>query len=213
MVKSRLVHKGAATEAELERLDPVLRAEVLKLDAERKSRMSPEGELGLPALLEKRRLEYGITDGAFAVQPYNDTVLVYQISRMQGETFGDSSIIMPDVVKKKEHEGTPQGIVVAAGLQALDSLRMNGMDLGHVVAFCRVAPWRIETDKIGGRYDEILVFRVGDVVGSVDLADSLRDGTMEVRFDQEKYEHYYHDPETGVDWHPQRDTAYVPNRS
>lgn len=185
----------------------------LTVDGDRANVMAKPGALGLPKLLEERRLKYGITDSAFSMQPYHDTVLVYQLSRMQGETFGDGPILMPDTSKKREHESTPQGVVVAAGLCALDSLRMNAMDLGHVVAFCRVAPWRMETDKVNGKWEQVLVFRVADIVGSLDLAKNLRSGDMAVGFDKDAYEHFYHNEETGENWHPQRDSAYQPDRS
>jgi len=218
MARSRLLATksqlpGVATQAELDRLDPMLRKDAERIQKRKNELMSPPGSLGLPPLLEERRLQVGITDGAFCVQPYNDSVFVHQINRMDQETYAGTGIIMIADEKRREKEQTPQGIVVAAGLVALDSLRMNGMDLGHLVTFCRIAPWRIQTDWIeGNSWEEVLVFRVGDIVGSTDLAENLRDGRVKVRFDPENYEHYYED-ENGVNWHPQRDTALIPERS
>lgn len=212
MARSRLVHKGKFTAEALENASPEF---VKRLASEREARlahMSPPEVLKLPPLLEQRRQEEGITDGAFSVQCMGDNVIVYQISRAKSETFEGTAILMAESTRKREAEQTPQGIIVGAGLSALDTLRMNGIDLGHVVTFCRVAPWRIETDPVEGKWDEVLLFQVGDIVGSVDLADSLREGRMRVRFDPEAYEHVYED-ENGDVWHPRRSPSPEPDRS
>lgn len=180
--------------------------------AARKPLMSAKGKLGLPKLLDERRLKYGITDGAFAFQPYNDSVVIHQLSRVQGETFAGSSILMSDKQKEREREGTPQGVIVAAGLCGLDGLRMNGMDLGHIVAFQRVAPWRVQTDLIGGNWEQVLIMRIADIVGSLDLVQNLRSGKMKVSFDKERYEHIYENTETGEIWHPSKNPAFQPER-
>src|SRR5260221_12419451 len=53
---------------------------------------SPKGALVLPPLLDAKRLEYGITDDAFAVAPAYNTVLVFQVALQEGSTYRDSLI-------------------------------------------------------------------------------------------------------------------------
>lgn len=199
---------GQLTDKEEEDLDPTLRKQLQEEAKERKSMMSKD--LGLPELLEARRQEFGITDGAFALAPIADRILVYQISRHKEETFKGTGIIMPDTVKSREKKQTPQGIIVAAGAKALDELRCNGIDLGHMVAFLRIAPWRIETDTVKGTAEDLMVFRVGDIIGSVDLQDQIRKGIIKVVFDKEAYEHAYLDTRTGESWHPQTVDPAIP---
>lgn len=145
--------------------------------AKRRARMAPEGALGLQPLLEFRRLEYGIPDGAFRVQAAYDRVLLWQISQYEGKgTFGDTSILMPDSTRDYERGTAPRGVVVSAGLRALDHLRSNGVDLGHVVAIGGLSPWRIRCDSIGGRPQHVLLLASGDVAGSEDTRRLLDNG-------------------------------------
>lgn len=172
-------------------------------ERERKLRekVSPPGALGpLPPLLEARRLEFGITDWAFAAQPAYDRVYVHQIDKRE-ETFSGTSIIMTDRTKEKNLKSCPMGIIVGAGALALDTLRANGMDLGHQVMFLRLVPYRIETDY-ADRQHSIMVLRAGDIIGSLDLGDAIRLGQVEVGGDPEGG-HLYVNRETGEQWRPE----------
>lgn len=192
--------KGKLTDDEEAALDGKLRANMDKLAKERKKLMSSARKLKLPKLLEERRQEYGITDGAFELQPFHDRVLVYQVHK-QEETYGGGLIIKTESRQDFEATSCPKGIVVAAGARALDELRCNGVDLGHMVVFMRLAPWRIETDTVGGRTEKLIVMRAGDIVGSADLADSIRAGDVKIQFEAEKYEHWYKTKDGQV-WKP-----------
>jgi co-chaperonin GroES (HSP10) len=194
-----------AAEAALpEELRKTLQAEF----KERKKLMSDD--LFLPPLLEERRQEFGITDGAFALAPFDDRILLYQVSRHKDETHTGTSILMAPTTREREEKQTPQGIVVAAGAKALDSLRCNGIDLGHMVMFLRIAPWRFVTDNVQGKDEEVIVLRVGDIVGSIDLQDQLRKGEVKVVFDKERYEHAYQDTKTNDVWYPQSVDPLIP---
>jgi co-chaperonin GroES (HSP10) len=182
--------RGKLTSDEEDALDDNLKASMDKLAKERKRLMSSARKLKLPKLLEERRQEYGITDGAFDIQPFHDRILVYQTYK-QEETYGGGLIIKTESRKEYEATSCPQGVVVAAGARALDELRCNGIDLGHLVVFMRLAPWRIETDTVGGRTERLIVMRSGDIVGSMDLAESIRAGEVKVEFVESKYEHWY----------------------
>ena len=204
MPSARLAYKsvGQLSDAAEAKLAPDLRKTLQEEYEARHEFMSDD--LGLPPLLESRRQEFGITDGAFAIAPFDDRILVYQVSRHKDETYGENSmIVMPDSVRAREEKQTPQGIIVSAGARALDSLRCNGIDLGHMVMFLRIAPWRFVTDTVQGSDQEVLVFRVGDIIGSIDLQEQLRNGDVKLVFDKERYEHAYEDTKTGDVWFPQ----------
>lgn len=211
MSRARLVFKHSLDQKELDKMDPKLLEACKKIDAEKSSKMSPRGSLGLNDLLEERRFDYGITDGAFCVQPLMDQVLIYQISRNHTGVYEGTSIIMTSNAVRREQEQTPQGIIVAAGARALDTLRMNGIDLGHVVVFCRMSPWRVQTDSIGSKWEEVLVMQVGDIVGSVDLAEMLRSEEVKLVFNEEVYEHQYIDKDGNI-WKPAKSPSFIAER-
>lgn len=160
-----------------------------------KDRMAPAGALGLPELLDARRIEYGITDKAFMAQAAYDRILAIQLSQMEGDTFGEgSAIVMPDTVRQKELESAPRGLIISAGLRALDDIRSNGMDLGHIIHFVRFSPWRIRYDIISGQQHWLMVLRSGDIIASEDTASSLRSGKLKLMPDNVdgRLEHVYH---------------------
>lgn len=143
--------------------------------------MSPPGALNLPPLLEKRRQEYGITDGAFKRAAQFDRIYVFQIAMNDGPTFvKDGRIFMPETAKKRVREEAARGIVISAGLKALDNLRSNGTDLGHIVNFARLSPYRIPSEHIDGVEQHIMVLRDGDIIGDEDLEEQRRAGLVAV---------------------------------
>lgn len=178
--------QGRVSEERLAKMDPSLRSEAERMSQMLLAKMAPEGGLGLQPLLEHRRLRYGITDGAFSHQPAYDRMLVYQISQWEGQdTFGDTKIVMPETSRLREREEAPRAIVVAAGALALDHLRSNGMDLGHIVSFVRMAPWRMRFDMVGGKPQHMLVLRDGDIIASEDTHTLLKIGHLKLECNAE----------------------------
>lgn len=149
------------------------------LSAKWLAHMSPPGKLGLPPLLDSRRLEYGIVDQAFEQECVFDRIYVWQIPRTGGDTFEGTMIHRPDISKAKDEDTTPRGILISAGLRALDNLRSNGIDLGHIVNFIRSSPWGMPIGLIDGVEIPMLrVMRDGDLVSSEDLARARREGKV-----------------------------------
>lgn len=168
---------------------------------EREKRMSPPGALGLPKLLDQRRLEYGIMDSAFTRQAMYDRILMFQVTK-KGRMFGDTNIFMPDQSLYAELDRSEQAIVISAGLEAMDVLRTNGMDLGHIVTIGRNMPMRYCYDWLNGKPQYIIMGIVGDIVASTDTASMLR--TRELRMVTkagEKMDHRYVN-ENGEAWAP-----------
>jgi hypothetical protein len=144
-------------------------------------RMSPPGGLRLPKLLDERRLQFGIVDGAFRTQVTFERVFVWQIPRVETETFEGTRIIAPQNTRKRLEREASRGVLVGAGLSALDRLRSNGIELGHIVQIIRNAPWRIQVDSIAGQDFHVIVLQAGDLLGSEDLAAELLAGKAEVK--------------------------------
>lgn len=125
--------------------------------------------LGLPAKLEARRKEYGIPVGAFGMQAMFDRVLIWQISDHQGDTFKGTSIVMSERSKARTREEAPRGVIVSAGLRALDFLRTNGSDIGNIVRFVRLSPWRMPVDFVDAKEVHLMVIRAGDIIADEDI--------------------------------------------
>jgi hypothetical protein len=178
---------------------------VQKEDAALRAHMSPAGALGLPELLDARRLEHGIPDEAFGLACAFGYVLVWQISQAEGETYGDTSIIMTDRTKEREKQEAPRGIVVSAGLAALDGLRSNGIDLGHTVLFSRNIPYRARIAIIGAHSYHLIVLQSGDIFASEDLARQQILGKSEVAISTDadtQFDYHYHADADGKLWKP-----------
>ena len=158
------------------------------------SAVSPPGSFPhLPTLLDERRAEFGLIDAMFECQPIFDCVWVYQLEMNLGEAFVPGGVIVKsDHSKKRERESTSRGVLVGAGLQALDSLKSHGVGLGHIVRFIKLAPFKIQVGY-AGKYIDVLQMRVGDILGSEDLAKMLRSRVYEVRDigDKDSPDHRY----------------------
>jgi len=173
------------------------------------ARLSPKGAFPQNTpLLEERRLQYVIPDGAFRQAAAFDRIIIWQLQQGDSDTFGDTSIVMPEASQKRAEEEAPRGILVAAGLNALDSLRANGIDLGHIVTFIRQAPWHMKVDTIDGVALHALMLRAGDITGSEDLAKSLSAGECSIELKETVHEdgvvvreHHYTDKD-GRSWNP-----------
>lgn len=166
------------------------------------NKISPPRELpGVEGLLEVRRHSYGIPDTAFRVQAAFHKIHIHQIPdvMLENGTYGDSGILIPESVQQARKRNAPRGIIVSAGLAALDVLRSNGMDLGHIVTHTRIAPLRVEYDLIGGQFFYLLALTVGDVYGSEDTARAVAKRMLFVKkhMEGELIRHYYASREEG----------------
>lgn len=149
-------------------------AEELKV-AEVMKHMSPKGTLGLPKLLEAKRWKYGIPDQVlFNQHAVFNKVLVLQVPEEETDTYAGGVIIKPETVKTRELVEAPRGVIISAGLQALDELRSNGVDIGHTVGFTRLAPFRRPVATIAGQRVHLVVLHAGDIIDSEDLAQALK---------------------------------------
>lgn len=176
----------------------------------RAANVSPPGSIhGISPLLEQRRLKYAIPDGFFLSQACNNRVNVFQIDDDEGDTYGDGVIHKADYVKERSREQAPKGILMSAGLKAMDQAYANGYWIGHIINFVQLNPWRKPIAIKGGKHQYVMVMSCGDITDSDDLANYIRlgvveharreftnpDGTNEV-------EHYYRDKKTGEVWNP-----------
>jgi len=146
-----------------------------------KSRMSPPGALHLCPLLEAARWEWGIPDGFFKSQPAFDRVFVFPIDKFnREETYGGTSILRPKATKERDLQEGRRGILIGAGLTAMDRLMSHGIELGHIVTTNKNVPF-VETCERFENFDMyFLMMRDGDLAGSETLMAELRAGTRRV---------------------------------
>lgn len=178
------------------------------LGEELTKRISPPGQLGfpLPDLLEKRRIQWRMPDAMFTRQALFDRVLIFQLPTvaLMRVAMGESVLFTEDR-KDYERKTSPLGIVMSAGPKALDELRSNGVDIGHIVEIAENVPRRVVVDIIGGKDVELLMIRAGDICSSVDLNVALADGSCKIERRETvdgKWQHLYVDAE-GKEWKPQ----------
>lgn len=156
----------------------------------------------LPPLLEKRRLEHGIPDGAFKMAAMYGRILVWQLPQQEGDTFVEGGLILKtERTKDKERDMAPRGVIVSAGLSALDYLRSNGSDLGHIVEFVRLSPFELQCDTVGRGIPQYLkILQAGDLIADEDLCQALRSGECKVIFENGQHKYVGAD---GQVWSPQ----------
>lgn len=156
-------------------------------------------------LVDSRRKQYMLINEFFEYQAVYDRVYVQQVSRYEGDKIGDGLIVMADSTKQREREISCLGIIVSAGLKALDELRSNGMDVGHMVNFVRNAPFRVPVATIAGKDFYLVCIEAGSIMGSCDLASGMRDRTVrtkKIKLDDGSYQHVHCDADGNL-WQPQ----------
>lgn len=146
-------------------------------------RQSPPGTFKIPPLLEQRRISHVIPDGAFRRAPIWDWCFVYQIARKDisdGDTYGNTRIIMSANTRDYKRNESPRAILVAAGPMALDTLSSHGIHVGDVVFMIRNAPWAIEVDELDGRPIYMHCLRDADLVAGEDLQKRIDAGVLKI---------------------------------
>lgn len=148
-------------------------------------------------LLEKRLKDYGISPCPY--QPAFDRIVVYKLADEMSarDTYSkDGVIVKPDAVKARDKETAPRGVLIAAGVGAMDYLRSNAIELGHVVWVVRLSPWQHTVERDAeGREVGLMFLRAGDIVGSEDVLDMIRKKKVRVKVGDDGQHQYSVDDE------------------
>lgn len=133
--------------------------------------------------LERRRKQYDIPETPYL--PIGKNVLIFRIPE-EDRTAG--GLYIPDTNK----EPKSQGVLLAAGLGALDILADHLVEIGDLVWFGKYAGWESEVRReAAGKGEKILQVKVEDVNGSVDARERVRDYAI-VRDEEDEYrQHRY----------------------
>lgn len=182
---------------EVEALDPATRQAIGKLNGNRKAQITAPGLLGLPPALDRARILHGIPEHCFEVQPYDDRILIWQISTDRTDEegnvfFGDTEFVMDQRTQAIRKNEAPWGILIGAGMIAQAKLESQGIHLGDTVVFLRAAPFRLRTGWQGTEESKVIIMQSGDLVGSKDLRGRLVAGEDEILRGEDKEGAYYY---------------------
>lgn len=153
--------------------------------------LAPPGKLpGLTPLLEHRRLDFGIPDGAFETSDaLFERVNVWPIALPSEvmETYGKGKIVKTAIAQKAADQDTSRGIILSAGARALDILQSNGVDIGQIIYFTRLAIYGITVDWVAAKPQRIKMMNIGEVTDGEDVLFAKRAGR--VRMGGEPHRH------------------------
>jgi len=155
-------------------------------NAEIEAEMSPAGALRLPPKLDAARLKWKIGDRAFKRQATFRRIHVFQVDLMallapeSDNYFPGTTIERPNITKRVDSEGCHMGILISAGLTALDELYSHGVELGDVVGFIRNAPMRHTFSRSEHGESYYLVLNAGDITCDETLGEDLVAGRKHV---------------------------------
>jgi hypothetical protein len=111
-------------------------------------------------------------------------VLVYRIpdEAAASETFVPGGVIVKAETKRDvDIARSPRGIIVSAGLEAMDIMHDHGMALGDLVWIAPHSPYRFDFGKDEkGRSIEFYFLYVGDICLDEDVSARLADGTIKL---------------------------------
>jgi hypothetical protein len=179
-----------------------------ELQREIEKHFSPPGALGLSPLLDAKRIKHGIPDSAWRSQAVFNKILVWQLPIDESDTYGGGLIQKTETQKKRELSEAPRGVIVSAGLQALDELRSHGVDVGHTVFFTHLAPFRKRLPTIAGREPVLVILHAGDIFDSEELADNLKARVVRtLTREVDGVIQHFHCDATGKAWNPIQNVA------
>lgn len=141
--------------------------------------MSKRRDYFATPLLEKRCKEWGIDPPTF--QPFDNNCVVWRLPPLKESKGG---IIIPEDARSPH----VKGLLLAMGPRAMDVLKSNGIEEGHVVIFARFSGWET-SDKTPerDRHNQILMLKDRDIIGSDDLKQELLEGRAKYVLENGRY--------------------------
>lgn len=104
--------------------------------------------------------------------PIDNQVIVWRLPPLQ---LSPGGLVIPET----EQSPNVKGVIMAMGPRAMDTLRSNGIEEGHVITFARFAGWELHDNTPEHmRHNQILIIKDKDVLGSDDLKRLLDAGKL-----------------------------------
>ena len=168
-----------------------------------RERMSPPGALHLTEKLEAAREKHGIPDGFFRVAAGFDRIFVFPIDPFDAdEKLPGSSLYRPELTQQKDLQEGYRGVLISAGLTAMDRLMSHGYELGDIVMTNKNVPFARRMELLEGKPMFVLVMRDGDLAGNETLQADILAGKRRVidAGDPDEYEHQVSWRDGGNNW-------------
>jgi len=106
-------------------------------------------------------------------RPVYDRIYVYPIGdKDQDEKIAGSILYKPQMTK--DRFAASRGVIVKAGIKALEHMWAHGIELGHIVLVARLSPWERKYEG-KGREHTVMVLRSSEIVSSEDLEEDVLD--------------------------------------
>ena len=104
-------------------------------------------------------------------RPVYDRIYVYPLGdKDSDERYDGTSIIKAQRVQDKYTAS--RGVIVKAGIGALEQMWSHGVELGHIVLVARLSPWERKYEAAGAEHS-VLVLRSSEIVASEDLEQDV----------------------------------------
>lgn len=135
----------------------------------------------MPRLLKDRIREYDIPP--WPGQATFDNILVYQVPDKASTRLTvakDSHLVLPEMTVDMKKNMSPRGIIVSAGLRAMDIMRDHGMKLGEMVWYSPYVIHRYDVDRVEGKNILFFFMTIADVKTSEDIPQRAVDGELKV---------------------------------
>ena len=146
-----------------------------------RDKMSPPEVLQLPPKLEAARQKHGIPDGFFRACAGFDRIFVFPLDPFdQDDKIPGTSLYRPQLTKQKDLQEGYRGVLISAGLTAMDRLMSHGYELGDVVMTNKNVPFARRVEQLEGFDMFVLVMRDGDLAGNETLQEDIRAGRRRV---------------------------------
>lgn len=107
--------------------------------------------------------------------PVFDRVFVYPLQFSEEKT--ESGLYIPQSLNKDVNVGL--GLIVGAGMKAIEELYGHGMSIGDIVLTARLSPWeRKFISRTTKEPHTVLILRASECVASMDLLDAFEKGDL-----------------------------------
>lgn len=149
-----------------------------------------------------------ITGGKLRELPYMpcyERMIVWQVEEVEVKTEG--GLYIPEDVKESMDRASCVGIILAAGVKAVEHLHSHGMEVGDTVWFSVGMITRHQGPFENGKRVDIPFIRSAAVAGAMEVVERMKDGTITPVYDEETGEVLYQwrgeklaRPEESPDW-------------
>jgi hypothetical protein len=146
-----------------------------------RARMSPPEALKLSPKLEAARQKWGIPDGFFKYAAGFDRIFVFPVDPFdQDDKLPNSFLFRAQTTKQKDLQEGFRGVLISAGLTAMDRLMSHGYELGDIVMTNKNVPFARRMELLEGEPMFVLVMRDGDLAGNETLQADILAGRRRV---------------------------------